>query len=73
MEWITTYEMEWSMRSVLQFMVCIIQLKKTSNLKIWGGNEVDYGVKWMKCGWMNEMEYGWMSEMEYGWMKWDGP
>ena len=32
--------------------------------KIWNGNEVDHGVKWKKCGWMNEMEYGWMNEME---------
>ena len=38
--------------------------ERHQTLKIWNGNEVDHGVKWMKCGWMNEMEYGWMNEME---------
>ena len=55
---------KWPATSYLYYSIA----EKHQTLKTWNENEVEHGVKWMKCGWMNEMENGWVNEMENGWM-----
>ena len=68
MIWITT--MKWSEKVTCSFWSVLFNCRKKSILKLWDGNEVDHGMKWMKYGWMKWN--GVWNEMEYGWMEWDG-